>query len=500
MGTFSITHRYFSIPVFIITFIILFSYPSAASWQNVGGDLAHSGYSDNSIIPLQMIWKYKVGGPEISAPIVDNGILFVGSDDNNLYAIDATTGEPKWQYPALGRVYTPTAKNGMVFAASFDNYIYALDSGGNLLWKKSIGSSTASPPVAYNDMLYGGFDRYIYAIYIVNGTIKWRYTTGQYIESTAAISQGTIYIGSNDEKIYALDTDKNIRWIYTTGGSVSSSPSVVNGVVYAGSWDNYMYAIDSIDGTLKWSKRTNDRIESSPAVYGKTVFVGSDDNAVYAFDTDKGDVVWKYMTNGKVDAPPIVVRGAVYAGSEDGTIYALNTEDGSIIDRFEAGGGIVSMAISDNILLATARDGYVYAFGAKVSETATAVAPTVPRSNVLPVIRINPIPANVTTRNLTISGTAQDPNGILVVTVNGIKAGADSWTATLTLLNGTNVITVVAVDRQGNIKTEVRMVNYISQAIPEAAQEEKTPGFPLSVSIVSFIVIIFIRKIKLYKT
>lgn len=496
MESFSINilRKSLSLLIFIAIFFTLFSSVSAGNWQNIGGDLQHSGYSDSPVVPLDLIWKYKVGVSDISAPIVDNGILFVGSDDNNLYAIDAATGKPKWEYSALGKVYTPTAKDGLVFAASFDNYLYALDSNGKLIWKKSTGSSVASPPMAYNDILYGGFDKYIYAIYIINGTIKWRYSTNGWVESAPAISQGTIYAGSDDNKIYALDLNKNPRWIYTTGGSISSSPSVVNGIVYAGSGDNSVYAIDSIDGTLKWSKKTNDRVKSSPVVYGKKVFAGSNDNAVYAFDIDKGDSIWKYQTNGRVESSPIVVRGALYAGSGDGKIYAIDTESGKPIDEYQAGAGIISLAISDNMLYATAKDGYVYAFGAKISQQPTILS-TVSRDMVLPVLKINPIPANVTSPNLTISGTAQDPGGILVVTVNGIDAGADNWMTTLTLSNGTNSIIIVAVDKAGNIKTEVRKVVYTPVPIIKET-EGKTPGFSFYFSLISFTVIVFFKKIQ----
>jgi outer membrane protein assembly factor BamB len=485
---------YLSFLIFIFTFVNLFSSISAGNWQNFGGDLQHSGYSDSNAVPLELIWTHKVGASDISAPIIDSGILFVGSDDNNLYALDEKTGDLKWQYSALGKIYTPTAKDGLVFAASFDNYIYALNYNGDLRWKTSIGYSTASPPISYDNILYGGVDKYIYAIYIVNGTEKWRYSTDGWVVSAPAISQGTIYAGSNDNKIYALDAaNKNLRWSYATGGSISSSPSVVNGVVYVGSGDNNVYAIDSIDGKLKWNKRTNDWVKSSPAVLSNKVVVGSNDNAIYAFDSENGDIIWKYLTNGRVESPPVLVRNTVYGGSEDGMIYVLEPENGLLIDKYQTGGGIISMAVSDNMLFATSRDGYVYAFGAKMLQQPT-IIPTVSLNKDLPVLRINPIPVNITSQNLTISGTAQDPNGILVVTVNGIDAGAETWKTTLTLSNGTNIITVIAVDKAGNIKTEIRTVRYIPASVIQTSGQ--IPGFPLSSALISFIMIVFLKKIR----
>lgn len=483
---------YFNFIISISILVILFSPISEAAWQNVGGDLEHSGYSDSPVVPLELLWKYKVGGTEISAPVVDRGTVFVGSDDNNLYAIDVSSGRLKWQYPAFGKVYTPTAKEGLVFAASFDNNIYALDLDGNLKWQTGSGSSQATPPVAYNRILYGGFDKNIYAIYMINGSIKWQYAAGDWIESTPAISQGVIYAGSNDNKIYAIDPDGHLRWSYTTGGGIVSSPSVVNGIVYAGSKDNSIYAIDSTDGTLKWSRKTNDWVISSPAVFENKVFVGSNDNYVYALDIDTGDVIWNYMTSGRVGSPPIVVRGALYSGSEDGVIYVISTEDGKLINKYDVGNGIVGLALSDNILFATSRDGYVYAFGSQVTDVME-TSPTVLIEKTPPVLRINPVPINMTSEKLTVSGTAQDPSGILVVTVNDVEAGSNVWNSTLTLLPGQNIISIVAVDKMGNIQTQRLNVTYTVRTEPEKETVE-SPGFSTVFAIIGIICSIFLMK------
>jgi len=467
---------------------------SSGSWQNYGGDLQHSGYSESPPIPLELRWKYEAGNTEISAPIIDEGMVFVGSDNNNLYAIDAFKGELKWQYSTLGKVYTPAAKNGIVYAASFDNNIYALDYAGNLKWQSNIGSSMASPPIVYNNNLYGGSDRDIYAIYIINGSEKWRYATNGLIESSPAVSQGIVFAGSNDHNIYALDAvNKNLRWKYPAGGSITSSPSVINGFVFEGANDNYIYAIDSNSGELKWQKKTNDIIKSSPAVFQNRVYIGSNDNAVYALNMDNGDIIWNFKTSGWVDSQPIVTRDIVYAGSNDGTIYALDREMGTLISSYSIGSGIISLALSDSMLFATSRDGYVYAFGSQVPEATT--VPKVVQDFILPEIKINPIPLNVTSEILTVSGTARDSSGILIVTVNGIEAGADVWKATLNLSEGINIISIKAVDKAGNIKTEVRIVRYNPPVIQETPKAQ-IPGFSIHISLISFIAIVIIDRIK----
>ncbi len=285
---------------------------------------------------------------------------------------------------------------------------------------------------------------------------------------------------------------KDLKWKFTTGGSVASSPSVVNGVLYVGSNDNNVYAIDSSTGDFKWSKKTNDWVRSAPAVFENSVYAGSNDNLVYSFQINNGDIRWTFKTGDVVDSSPIILKDRVYAGSEDGTIYVLDLAKGTLLDQYATGGGIVSLALSDGILFASSRDGYVYAFGEPIPANITA-RPTPPPDLTPPVLRINPVPSNVTEENLTVSGTAEDASGILVVTVNGANAGTNIWNATVTLSNGSNTITIVAVDRAGNIKTEQRTVTLVRS--PVETPPEKIPGFYSFLSLSGIILALYILKL-----
>jgi len=65
-------------------------------------------------------WNYTTGGA-VSSPAVVNGIVYVGSADNNTYALNATTGEKLWNYTTGGAVGDPAVVNGVVYVASDDN-------------------------------------------------------------------------------------------------------------------------------------------------------------------------------------------------------------------------------------------------------------------------------------------------------------------------------------------------------------------------------------------
>ena len=63
-----------------------------------------------------------------SSPAVANGVVYVGSDDDNVYALNASTGALLWSYTTGNDVYSsPAVANGVVYVGSDDGNVYALN-------------------------------------------------------------------------------------------------------------------------------------------------------------------------------------------------------------------------------------------------------------------------------------------------------------------------------------------------------------------------------------
>jgi outer membrane protein assembly factor BamB len=74
-----------------------------------------------------LLWKlHPPGCCVISSPAVANGVVYVGSDDGNLYALNARTGVKLWSYATGGAVFSsPAVANGVVYVGSDDGNVYA---------------------------------------------------------------------------------------------------------------------------------------------------------------------------------------------------------------------------------------------------------------------------------------------------------------------------------------------------------------------------------------
>jgi len=168
---------------------------------------------------------------------------------------------------------------------SNDNNVYALNTAdGSLVWKYPTGNVVISSPAVVNGIVYiGSYDSNIYALDAFTGALIWNYTTGSAVASSPAVADDLVYVGSNDDNIYALDAATGaVVWNYTTGGDVASSPAVAECVVFVGSYDKKVYALDASSGALLWSYTTLDKVISSPAVADGAVYFGSYDHLVYA--------------------------------------------------------------------------------------------------------------------------------------------------------------------------------------------------------------------------
>jgi outer membrane protein assembly factor BamB len=223
------------------------------NWLSFRDGPRHSGVNpyENVLNPstvggLNQQWATATGAAVFSSPAYQGGSLYVGSQDDNVYKLNAITGAVVWTYTTGGGVQSsPTVTGGVVYVASFDDSVYALNANtGAKLWSTATLGLVDSSPAVVNGVVYiGSIDDKVYALNATTGAVKWMYTTGGLVESSPAVVNGVVYVGSDDNNVYALNaTTGAVKWMHTTGGLVVSSPTVANGVVYVGSGDESIYA------------------------------------------------------------------------------------------------------------------------------------------------------------------------------------------------------------------------------------------------------------------
>ncbi len=107
-------------------------------WPTYRGDMARSGLA-RCVVPtkLQEQWQADLGG-KLTSPVVAEGKLFVArTDEHELCALDAASGQVVWRRTAGGRIDSaPTVWQGRVLFGCADGHVYCLRTAdGSLVWR-----------------------------------------------------------------------------------------------------------------------------------------------------------------------------------------------------------------------------------------------------------------------------------------------------------------------------------------------------------------------------
>jgi len=110
--------------------------------------------------------------------------------------------------------------NGVVYVGSADHDVYALNAGtGALLWKYTTGWTVSSSPAVANGVVYvGSLDGNVYALKAGTGALMWKHTGGD--SSSPAVANGVVYVGSGG------NTGGTGHWLYAFGLTGSHAPAL----------------------------------------------------------------------------------------------------------------------------------------------------------------------------------------------------------------------------------------------------------------------------------
>jgi eukaryotic-like serine/threonine-protein kinase len=371
--------------IILLLFIIISVPPVTAADTMFRANAEHTGVYDNGgIVPGNTeLWRFATGGAVDSSPAVSNGVVYVGSDDHNLYAVDAGTGMQKWRFITGGAVRSsPAVSNGVVYAGSKDKNLYAIDAvTGMEKWRFATGGAMDSSPAVSNDIVYiYSSDHNLYAIDATTGFEKWRFLTGgDYsgfpFDPSPTVDNGIVYFGQTSN-FHAIDAATGFeKWRFVVADIQGlnfgiSSSAVDNGIAYiGGTYDQNLYAIDIVTGKEKFRFISGSAITSSPAVSDGVVYVGCRDTNLHAIDVVTGKEKWRFKTTlSEVFSSPAVGDGIVYVGSYK-NLYAIDAVTGMEKWRFPIGDMIYSSpAVSNGVIFVGSKDGNLYAVGEQSSQ------------------------------------------------------------------------------------------------------------------------------------
>lgn len=343
--------------------------------------------------------------------------VYVAQTTGQVFAIDGSTGQVQWSYPA-----TPERQGGLLSGCSpapaTDGPFYSppsfttdalylssageqqrslfgrgenraglrvLNKLGTLQWesRESTDRSIASPAVDETTVYLPSSDHNVYAIDLDTRQVRWTFVTDNWVWATPLVVQDRVYIASMDHSLYAVDKANGTQLWQFTGqpGALPASPVISDGtdrLLYFGSLGGNVYAVQAETGALEWETEVDGGIWSSPLLVqeeagGSTsLFIGTLNGSFYALDPQDGSEVWKQELPGEIRGVPAYVpgptsaTGKVYVGCENGRLYTFDAQTGQeslspLGQQAQETSLYASPVFDGQVLYVVATDGRVFA-------------------------------------------------------------------------------------------------------------------------------------------
>ena len=286
----------------------------------------------------QRLWQKKVSKDNLSSGVeAAEGLVVVGNQKGQLFALDQQTGEQKWTAQLTGALLAPSLIHaGRVISVSNDGTVYAHEiATGAQVWTYDLPNVQFSlrgmaAPVALDarNILIASSNAYIYALDALSGVPK--------LQRRVAVSDGR----SDIQRLVDIDGE----------------PVVAGQFVVTTSYQGQVTVLDLASQQVVWSEDASSI--QRPEVVGNGVFVAQTDGKIKAFEITSGQLLWEndQLLNRKL-SNPVMLGTDLVVGDLDGVLHLIDPRTGQITGRSKTSGEVRSLRVIDNQLYVSTRKG-----------------------------------------------------------------------------------------------------------------------------------------------
>src|SRR5262249_4615778 len=263
--------------------------------------VAYIANAEGTVFALDMrtgavVWRHETpNGKMASSPAVWGDQLIVHGMDGHIWVLRRSDGRLLWRYTVGSPVESsPVVIDGVDVFGDWNGTITALDLRTHRArWRRFDGCKiTSSASVAGSTLYIGDYCGRLLALRASSGALRWSGSVNGRIYGTPAIAAGRVFVpSSNGGSLTAFSTGGRYLWRKLTGSYVYSSPAVTDGRVFFGSYNGVFYAVRASDGATLWSQSTGGPISGAAVVVDDVAYAGSFAHRIVGVDVRSGRVV-----------------------------------------------------------------------------------------------------------------------------------------------------------------------------------------------------------------
>ena len=259
-----------------------------------------------------VLWQVGMGEALTGGPGVGESLLFVGTREAELVALDKNNGVERWRQRISSEMLaTPVIAGDLLVVQTIDGRISVYKTAtGKKLWsyERSIPKLTlrgTSMPLVVNETVLAGFsDGRLLSLSLATGELLW--------ETTIAVPHGRTDL----ERL--VDIDGLFR--------------AADGVVYVSSYQGRVVAVSIADGNVLWARDMS--AYTGLTVSGEQIFITDATSRVWALDGRTGATLWRQDSLlGREVSVPVMLGNTLVVADYDGFVHWLSRDDGDFVAR-----------------------------------------------------------------------------------------------------------------------------------------------------------------------
>jgi outer membrane protein assembly factor BamB len=284
-------------------------------------------------------WIYPISNvlssPIVGGVVVDTGVVYFGTANGTVHALDAVTGEEKagWPIELGAKIWSaPVVSGNSLYISTLDKKLYALNvPDGTVKWVYETKGAISASPIVHDNLIYfGSYDRDIYAI-DTTGKLVWRFPAADdqpdaprnWFWTAPLIYGDNLFAPCLDGKVYVLNA-KNGNFVKSIGmpsqpddfkGSISASLTLIGDRIMVAATDlsrqtskAYVIDVSTLTASEKSLQSFNGSVDATLYGNGSYVYIHTTGNkykeSFYRINiTDNTKLVWDSANNGKWSNP-----------------------------------------------------------------------------------------------------------------------------------------------------------------------------------------------------
>ena len=245
------------------------------------------------------IWRFHTPrGKMAASPAIVGDELVVHGMEGNVWVLDRTSGRLRWRYHVGSPIESsPVVRHGVDYFGAWNGTVYALDlKHRRLRWTHRAGFKiTSSAAIAGRRLYIGDYGGYVRSIALRTGRVAWARPVGGRIYGTPALASGRVFVpSSTGGSLTAFSTGGRYLWRVRTGSYVYSSPAAQGGRVFFGSYNGRLYGVNARTGRVLWSVGAGGPVSGAAVVVDRVAYAGSTHGSMVGADTRNGRVLFRF--------------------------------------------------------------------------------------------------------------------------------------------------------------------------------------------------------------